>query len=342
MIRVGIVGAGKNTQEKHIPKLLEIDDVEIISVCNRSQESSRRVADRFDIPRIYENWQELVKAEDTNAVVISTWPYLHCPVTVAALKANKHVLVEARMAMNTAEAREMLRMAQAKPNLVCQIVPSPFSFEVDATIQRLIKEDYLGDILAIEIKDHGDKFLNVDAPLQWRQDSELSGVNIMSLGIWYESLMRWVGEAAQVMAMGKVFAKNRQKNESGEIVSVTIPEHLSVIADMEGGAQATFSISQITGLLAEKSVTLFGSEGTLRFSGGKLFGGKKDDTNLSKITISDDEKGYWRVEEEFVNAIRGLETVQFTTFEIGVEYMAFTEAVMHSVKEGRLVEVQRT
>jgi predicted dehydrogenase len=342
MIRVGIVGAGNNTREKHIPKLQEIDGVEIISVCNRSQESSLQVAKRFGIPKVYENWQALVEDEDTNAIVIGTWPYLHCPATLAALKVNKHVLVEARMAMNSSEAREMLDMAQAKPNLVTQIVPSPFSFAVDATIQRLIKENYLGDILAIEIRDHGHEFFDEEAPLQWRQDSELSGVNIMSLGIWYETLMRWVGEAYKVMAMGKVFAKKRRKVESGKMVSVTIPEQLSVIADMDCGAQATFSISQITGLFPDKSATLYGSKGTLRFSGGRLFGGKKGDGELSEITISDDEKGFWRVEEEFVNAIYGLEAVQFTTFETGVKYMAFTEAVAHSIAKGELVEVQRT
>jgi len=342
MIRVGIIGAGKNTQEKHIPKLQGIDGVEIISVCNRSQESSRRVAGRFGIPKVYENWQALVEAEDTNAIVIGTWPYLHCPATLAALKANKHVLVEARMAMNSDEARAMLRMAQAKPNLVTQIVPSPFSFAVDATIQRLIKENFLGNILAIEIRDHGGKFFDGEAPLQWRQDSELSGVNIMSLGIWYETLMRWVGEAEQVMAMGKVFAEERLDIETGQLVQVIIPEHLTVIADMVGGAQATFSISQVTGLERVKSATLYGSEGTIRFSGGKLFGGRRGDNGLTGIPIPDAEKGYWRVEEEFVNAIRGLEKITFTPFEAGVKYMDFTEAVVQSMKKGQMVDVKVT
>jgi predicted dehydrogenase len=338
-IRVGIVGAGNNTREKHIPKLQEIDDVQIISVCNRSQESSHRVAECFDIPRVYESWQALVEAKDTNAIVIGTWPYLHCPATLAALKVNKHVLVEARMAMNSGQARDMLNMAQAKPNLVTQIVPSPFSFAVDATIQRLIADNYLGDILAIEIRDQGGKFFDADASLQWRQDSELSGVNVMSLGIWYETLMRWVGEADQVMAIGKVFAKERREAESNEMTPVTIPEHLTVIADMSCGAQATFSISQITGLTSDKSATLFGSEGTLRFSNGKLFGGQRGSVGLSEISIPDAEKGFWRVEEEFVNAIRGLETVQFTSFETGVKYMAFTEAVVQSMNTKQMVEV---
>ena len=57
-IRVGIVGAGQNTTSKHIPGLQAIENVEINSVCNRSQQSSERVAAEFGIPTIYENWKD--------------------------------------------------------------------------------------------------------------------------------------------------------------------------------------------------------------------------------------------------------------------------------------------
>jgi predicted dehydrogenase len=339
-LRIGIIGAGQNTQTKHIPKLQEIDGVEIVSVCNRSRESSRLVAERFNIPKVTDNWQDLIAAQDTDAIVIGTWPYLHCPAALSALNANKHVLVEARMAMNAGEARQMLRSAQANPHLVTQIVPSPFSFGVDAAIQRLISEGYLGHILAIEVRDFSGDFIDAEAPLHWRQNSDLGGVNIMGLGIWYETLMRWVGEAERVMAMGKVCVKMR-RGESGRLTAVSIPEHLTVIAGMACGAQATFSISQAAGLESEKSATLYGSEGTIRFAGDRLFGGRRGDNALSEIPIPNDEKGSWRVEEEFVNAIRGLESVKLTTFQTGVKYMAFTEAVMRSVKNGQMMAVSR-
>jgi len=209
-IRVGVVGAGGNTTKMHIPKLQAIPGVEIVSVSNRSRESSERVAQQFGIPTVYEHWWELIAAPDTNAIVIGTWPYLHCRTTVAALTADKHVLCEARMAMNASEAIEMLDAAQANPHLVAQIVPSPFTLGVDKTIQRLIAEGFLGDILAIDIRAGGGAFLDPDAPLHWRQNMDLSGFNVMTMGIWYEALLRWVGEATQVTAMGKTFVKLRR------------------------------------------------------------------------------------------------------------------------------------
>ncbi len=66
IIRVGIVGAGANTVNHHIPGLQAIDGVEVISVCNRSRESSERVATQFGVPTVYEDWHTLVAAPDTD------------------------------------------------------------------------------------------------------------------------------------------------------------------------------------------------------------------------------------------------------------------------------------
>ena len=158
VIRVGIIGAGRNTTTMHIPKLQAIDGVEIVSICNRSHESSERVAQQFGIPTIYDKWWELAAAPDTNAIVIGTWPYLHCPATLAALAADKHVMCEARMAMNAREAAAMLEAARAHPHLVTQIVPSPMTLRVDKTIKRLIDQGYIGNILAVEVR-AGNAFL---------------------------------------------------------------------------------------------------------------------------------------------------------------------------------------
>lgn len=338
-IRVGVVGAGGNTTKMHIPKLQAIPGVEIVSVSNRSRESSERVAQQFGIPTVYEHWWELIAAPDTNAIVIGTWPYLHCRTTVAALTADKHVLCEARMAMNASEAIEMLDAAQANPHLVAQIVPSPFTLGVDKTIQRLIAEGFLGDILAIDIRAGGGAFLDPDAPLHWRQNMDLSGFNVMTMGIWYEALLRWVGEATQVTAMGKTFVKLRRDAESNTLKPARVPEHINIIADMACGAQANITVSAVSGLSEPDGAYLFGSQGTLRFTGGKLYGGKRGDKSLQEIAIPTAEAGSWRVEEEFVNAIRGQETITHTTFADGVKYMLFTEAVTRSMVEGQAVPV---
>lgn len=331
-IRIGVVGAGANTRLHHIPKLQAIAGVEVVSVCNRSRESSERVAQEFGIEQVYDHWWELVDAEDTDAIVIGTWPYMHRTLTLAALAADKHVLCEARMAMDATEAQEMLTAAQIKPHLVTQIVPSPFTLRVDKTVKRLLAEGYVGDLLAIEVR-AGSSFLDPDAPLHWRQNMDLSGLNIMSMGIWYEALLRWVGEATRVTAMGKTFVKMRRAAD-GNLKPARVPEYVNVLADMACGAQLNLTISSVTGLAQPDGVYLFGSQGTLHFGGGKLSGGRKGDKALQEIPIPEHEAGGWRVEEEFINAIRGQEEITHTSFSDGVKYMVFTEAVTRSMIEG--------
>src|SRR5580704_6724544 len=125
-LRVGLIGAGGNTKLRHIPGLLALPDVEIAAVCNRRPESTAAVAREHKIARTYEHWQDLVADQDIDAVVIGTWPYLHCSITLAALAAGKHVLTEARLSMNASEARRMLKASQQHKDLISQVVPSPY------------------------------------------------------------------------------------------------------------------------------------------------------------------------------------------------------------------------
>src|SRR6266516_7661720 len=117
-IRVGFVGAGANTRLHHLPKLKAQPGVELVAVANRSKESGERVAKEFGIARVHGDWREVVQAKDIDAICIGTWPYTHCEMTVAALEAGKHVLCEARMAMNATEGRRMLEASRKHPNLV--------------------------------------------------------------------------------------------------------------------------------------------------------------------------------------------------------------------------------
>ncbi len=338
IIRIGIVGAGGNTRARHIPGFKALEGVTLAGVCNHSRASSEAVARDFEIPKVYDDWRQIVADPEIDAVMIGTWPYMHALVTVAALEAGKHVLCEARMAMNAREAHAMLAAARARPQLVAQVVPSPFSLGVDRTIQRLLADGYLGRLLAIDIRDNGG-FIDTETPLSWRQEVRYSGVNTMMLGIWYEALMRWAGTAQSVVAMGQVFANPLTCAETGQLTAVQVPDHLDVIARMACGAQAHFRSTRVAGLSAPSHAVLYGSEATLRFENGHLLGGRRDDGQLRELAIPTEEAGAWRVEEEFIDAVQGRAPVRLTTFEDGVRYMEFTEAVIRSLKSGGTVHL---
>ena len=157
-VRIGVVGAGANTVSRHLPGLLQQPDVKLVSVCNRSRESSERVARQFKFDAVYDAWPDLVEARDTDAIVIGTWPYLHCPITLQTLSRGKHVLCEARMALNAEEARAMLALSRRRPDLVAQIVPAPHTLGEDRTIRRYLADGRLGDLLTVELIDSSGTF----------------------------------------------------------------------------------------------------------------------------------------------------------------------------------------
>ena len=339
-IRVGFVGAGKNTRERHIPGFQKLSGIEFVAVANRSKESGERVAKEFGIARVYDDWREVVRAPDLDAICIGTWPYMHCEITVAALEAGKHVLCEARMAMNAAEGRRMLDASRRAPQLVAQLVPAPHTLEVDATLTTLLAEGYVGEVLAVELHAGQGRFVERDAPLHWRQDIALSGHNVLNMGIWYEAMMRWLGPARRVMAMTKV-AVPRRRDAGGAWHDVKVPDHVDILATLESGAVAHLRFSAITALAPASEVWIYGTEGTLRLEADakRLSGGRRGDKALREIPIPAERRIGWRVEEEFVNAIRGREKITHTNFEDGVRYMEFTDAVAKSAASGQGVDV---
>lgn len=338
-IRVGLIGAGNNTKTRHIPGLQAIEGVEVVAVANRSMASARAVQEQFGIGSAYDDWHRVIDDETIDAIVIGTWPNMHRTLTCAALEAGKHVMCEARMAADLPDARAMMQTAREHPNLVAQVVPSPFTLRVDRTIKDLLAEGYLGELYALNVVATTPDFADPNAPLHWRHQRRFSGINIMNLGIWYEATMRWVGHATSVFAAARTFVPRRTDPESGATVDVDIPDHVVVVTDVPGGALGDYRVSTVSGLGPAAGAWLFGSEGTLHFdsSSGQVFGGRVGDRELTEIEIPVERAGRWRVEEEFVNAIRGREPITHTTFEDGVRYMEFTEAVHRSIRSGRTI-----
>jgi predicted dehydrogenase len=344
-IKVGIIGAGANTRLRHIPGLKEQPGVELVAVANRSLESSDRVAKEFGISHAAAHWQDIIADKAIDAVCIGTWPYLHAPITIAALEAGKHVLCEARMAMNATEGHAMLRAARTRPDLVAQIVPAPHTLPFDQTIIDLVADSAIGDLLAVHAQvTTGSDFPKWDSPPHWRYDRDLSGNNIMMMGIWYEAMMRWVGPANTVHAVGQAVVKHR-KDATGRRIAMPIPDLIDVLCRMEQGGQMRMSVSTVLGLAPGTEVSLFGTEGTIKLAEGDdgfgLWSGRRGDDALKPVKIAPEKVGGWRVEEEFINAVRGTEAVTHTDLVTAVKYMEWSDAVCQSLNTGETVNLPR-
>ncbi|SFJ63137.1 Gfo/Idh/MocA family protein [Planctomicrobium piriforme] len=341
-VRIGLVGAGGNTRLKHIPGLQAIDGVEIVGVANRSAESSAAVAAEFGIPKVYDNWQALVADPNIDAVVIGTWPNMHCEITCAALAAGKHVLCESRMSRNLAEAREMLAASKKQPGLVAQLVPSPYGLISGPAVHQLLKGHFVGDLREVIVIGANDQFWDYSQPLHWRQDAEISGKNVLMLGILQETLMRWAPQPVQVFAQTELFEPTRPLPEESRFAEATVPDSVQILAELQSGARVIYHFSGVILFGPGVQIHFYGSRGTVKvhFVNGeeRVYAGRGEDQELKEIEIPAEERGQWQVEADFIAAIRGEKKVTLTDFATGVQYMEFLEAVARSAEENAPVE----
>ena len=109
-LRYGFIGAG-GIAGAHMRDLARRDDVEMVAMADVAEASMVRHRDRFGIPSMYADWNEMLHAEDLDAVSICTPNKLHEAPTIDALNAGCHVLCEKPLA-HSAEAGE--RMGQSR------------------------------------------------------------------------------------------------------------------------------------------------------------------------------------------------------------------------------------
>ncbi len=332
---IGLIGAGGIARARHVPGLRAIPGVELVGLVNRSPESSARAAAELEIARTYPGWAALLEDPAVDAVVVATWPYLHAPVAIAALEAGKHVLVEGRMAMDAAEARAMLAAAEARPDRVAMVVPAPFGF-ADATIRRLLAAGAIGELRAARLSWSGG--IAPTGRDQWRRERRHSGNNVMTLGILYESVARWLGHASTVSATLRNFAP-AQAGPDGTPIPADVPDVAVVVAAFPDGVPVTFEIAGYGRPDPVNGATLVGTAGVLRIdlAGSRLELAAAGAPGFDVVQVPDEERWTWRVEAEFVAAIRGTEQVHLTDFATGVRYMAFTDAVHEADRTGRRV-----
>ena len=342
-IRVGVIGAGGNTRARHIPGLQALPGVEIVAVANRTPQSGKRVADEFAIPHVAGDWRAIINDDGIDAVCIGTWPNMHATLSVAALDAGKHVLCEARMARNAFEARTMFDAARRNPSRIAQIVPAPRTLAFDQTIVEMIGAGHIGDLIALDARIAANSvFPNWDLPPHWRHDRDLSGNNIMSMGIWYETIMRWIGPARSVFALGQQAVRYRNDGE-GRRVAMTIPDHVDILCEIEQGGQMRLNVSSVLGHApANADIWIFGTQGTLNLHEDRtgkmtLHAGKRGIDGMAAVTVDPAKRGRWRVEAEFINAIRGAEPVTHTDFATALRYMEWTDAVTLSMRRGKRI-----
>lgn len=352
-IRLGLIGAGGIVTSRHLPNLAKLPGVSLVAVANRSLDSGRAVAQKWNIPHVDKDWTAVIRREDVDAVLIGTWPYMHAEMSIASLAAGKHVFCQSRMAMNLGEARAMLDAATTHRHLVSMLCPPPHRMPLENVIRDWLHTGEAGDIAAITVTSVNDASLQ-SPTLHWRENVAYSGQQIMAMGIYAETLNAWFGPYEHLSAQfGQVI--HHKADEHGREVAVRIPQTVAIHGRLRGASQTVVSELHC-GAAAGASgggdwLHVYGTQASLRyrFMSSQIEVSRKGQA-WSPLPLPEGQPttvdAAWHAERDFIDAVRkaragvpAADRAVSPDFHEGLGYMAKIDAVHRSATEGRVIAV---
>src|ERR1700724_2974249 len=338
-LRIGIVGAGGIVRTRHLPALKRNPDVEIVAVSNSTYASSEKFCSE-GCPHAtpMRNWADLLALPDLDIIWIGTPPYMHSAVTISALEAGKHVFCQARMSMDLAEAEEMLAVSKRFPELVTMLCPPPYGMRAYLLIKKLLAENSIGKPHDIRMQSFNGQYLNPEPPAHWRQKIELSGLNVLTLGIYVEVMQRWLGEIAGVFARGKILTAERRGYH------VIVPDMWNVLCSFENGAESVLEFSGVHAGAPNDRLRIFGDRGALLydFTNERVRSVKYGGREKGQMEVPQDLVTEWSVENDFISAVKSKgRNSPRPSFEDGVRYMRVVQAVADSRARNEWVPIKK-
>ncbi len=281
-MRIAIVGCG-NVLGAYLPAVEQLHRqglAELVALCGR--EKHREFAGRLGVRAFYSDYEQMLRRDDIDVVVILTPILTHASMAKAALQAGKHVLVEKPLATNLEEGRELVALARTSGKYVAC---APFTI-LSPTFQTIAGRLTRGDIGRVV----GARGRYGWAGPDWTDwFYKAGGGALFDLGVYnLTTLTGWLGPVRRVTAMAGVAVPERTIN--GQSVRVEAEDNAQILLDFGGSCFATvmtgFTIQQYRG----PGLELFGTEGTIYLHG--------DDWDPDGYEIWQNAAGCWQYFKE--------------------------------------------
>jgi predicted dehydrogenase len=148
-IHVAIVGCGR-ISGLHQLGYRGREDARIVAVCDTNKSLAKKRAKEWEVDKVYASYDQLLEDKDIDAVELLTPHHLHCPMTVAAARASKHISVQKPMALSVAEADEMIAAAE-KSGVTLRVYETFVFYPPAVRARQLIDAGEIGDVRAIRM-----------------------------------------------------------------------------------------------------------------------------------------------------------------------------------------------
>jgi len=229
-IRVGVVGAGAIAQLAHLPLLSKMRGAQLVALCDNDRPKARALADRFDVPDVFTDIEDLLEFDELDAVVVATPNHLHEPHVLAALAAKVHVLCERPLSLT---ARGVERILGAANRADCKVfVANNHRFRSDVqALDRFLRGGELGKLTGIRAGVYQPRARQEG----WRaRRAEAGGGAFFDQGLPMVDLAMWLADYPAPVRVWAHMDRPRGAN---------VEESALVTLECESGVAFTFDIS---------------------------------------------------------------------------------------------------
>ena len=147
-IRVAIVGCGQ-ISEAHIKEIKFIKGAEIVGVCDILESLAQDIAERNDIPYVFNNVENMIDRVRSDVVHITTPPHTHLPIGLQVLEKGVNAYIEKPFGLNFEEAEKLIHAAQKNRVLVCAGFSQLYDM-VSLKLRKFINDGKLGEVVHVE------------------------------------------------------------------------------------------------------------------------------------------------------------------------------------------------
>lgn len=247
-LKIGIVGCGGIANGKHLPAIKKFGDIEVVAFCDRIKERAVEAKKNYgtEEARVYTDYKELLK-EELDAVYVLTPNKSHAEISIAAMKADKHVMCEKPMAKSYADAKKMLETSKETGKLLN--IGYQNRYRVDSIyLKRACENGDLGEIYYG--KAHALRRRGVPTWGVFLKEEEQGGGPLIDIGTHALDLTLWMMNNYDLESVtGSVFHKladeKEQGNEFGEWDSeqFTVEDSAFGFIKMKNGATINLEAS---------------------------------------------------------------------------------------------------
>jgi len=333
-LRIGVMGASNFSQFAHIANYAKLEGVQVTALADADDALLRRVANQYQIAKVFSDFQDLVK-EELDAVSICLPNSYHAAAAVAALQSGKHVLCEKPLAVNAAEAQTIVDAARSAEKILMVGFQGRFTAEALA-LRRLVDRGRLGEVYFAQASH--ERRRGIPVAKDWCTQKALAGGGaLIDIGVHAIDLAMWMMNFPKpVSAMGMIHQKFRPARAEN---TYDVEDFASGYVRFENGASLIVRASWASHIAQNRSVfELLGTRGGATMDPLTIY--TQDDGQLLDVTpvVRHTEDPHLVEVRHFVDCIRN-NRKPIITGEQALVVTRVTDAIYKSAAEGGAVAV---